>query len=90
LFIKARADEKVIRRVLVDGGPAINLIPEHLVKKLDKSFSDLLPHNMVITYFNRKHSTSPGCVALDLKVGSVTRTTMFVVVPSKINYNLLL
>ena len=90
LFIKARAEGKIVKRVLVDGGAAVNLIPEHVVKKLDKSCSDLMPHNMVITDFNGKTSRSPGCIALDLKVGSVTRTTMFVVVPSQANYNLLL
>lgn len=47
LFIKVKVEGKVIRGVLVDGGPAINL-----------SFSDLLPHNMVITVFNGKRSTS--------------------------------
>jgi hypothetical protein len=49
LFIKAQVEGKVIRRVLVDGRAVINLIPEHMVRKLNKSFSVFLPHSMVIT-----------------------------------------
>ena len=88
LFIKAKAEGKIIKRVLADGGAAVNLILEYVVIKMDKTCSDLMPHNMVITDFNEKTSTSPGCIVLDLKVGSIIRTTMFIVVPSKANYNL--
>ena len=90
LFIKVEADGKVVHRVLVDGGAAINLMPESMMKKFNKVEADLLPHNMVITDFNGKTSKSKGLLPLDIRVGSVTRPTIFVVVPSKANYSLLL
>lgn len=43
----------------------------------------------MITYFNGKTFKSDKLIVLNLEVGNVTKTTMFIVVPSK-NYNLLL
>ena len=45
---------------------------------------------MAITDFNVKTSKSDGILALNIQVGSVLRTTMFIVVPSRANFNLLL
>ena len=71
LFIRAKANGKVVKRVLIDGGATINLILEHMIGKLQKTSSDILPYNMVVTDFNGKTSTFSGCLVLDLKVGSV-------------------
>ena len=59
LFIKAKAEGKIIKRVLIDGGAAINLISEHVVQKLNKTCSDVIPRNMVITDFNGRTTKSP-------------------------------
>lgn len=44
---------------------------------------------MLVTIFCGKSSNSEGMICLHLKVGSITRPTMFMVVPPKANYNLL-
>ena len=76
--------------MLVDGGAAINLIPRAMLKRLGKNESDLMTTNIVVTDFSGKTSPSDGVVMLNVQVGSVARTTLFVVIPTKSSYNLLL
>ncbi|MCH97507.1 hypothetical protein A2U01_0018502, partial [Trifolium medium] len=54
------------------------------------SEKDLMDHNIVITDFNGNSAKSMGVIVVKLKVDSVSRSTVFIVVPSKANYNLLL
>jgi len=51
---------------------------------------DLKPHNVVLTNYDGTTGNSLGAVDVELIVGSVSRTTMFMVVPSKANFNVLL
>jgi hypothetical protein len=90
LYIWAKVEDVGINKVLVDGGAAINLMPSILLKKIGKSVSDLRPHNMVLTDFEGKTSKSLGVILLSVRVGTVARPTLFVVVSSKANYNMLL
>ncbi|MCH79702.1 hypothetical protein A2U01_0000456 [Trifolium medium] len=91
LFIKAEVNEDFkVNKVLIDGGAVVNLMPESFLLKIDKSEKDLMDHNIVITDFNGNSAKSMGIIVVKLKVGSVTRSTVFIVVPSKANYNLLL
>ena len=72
-----------LNRVLVDGGTTVNLVPKSMLGKLGKTLKDLVQTNVAMTYFNGKTSTNT-------RVRNVNRPTMFVVVPSKASYNLLL
>jgi hypothetical protein len=51
---------------------------------------DLKPHNIVLTNYEGTTGNSLGAVEVDLIVGSVKRTTIFMVVPSRANFNVLL
>jgi hypothetical protein len=90
LYIWAKVEDVGINKVLIDGGAAINLMPSALLKKIGKSVSDLRPHNMVLSDFEGKTTKSLGVILLSVRVGTVTRPTLFVVVSSKANYNMLL
>ena len=48
------------------------------------------PHNVVLTNYEGTSGHSLGAVEVGLVVGSVKRNTMFMVVPSKVNFNALL
>jgi hypothetical protein len=50
----------------------------------------LKPHNIVLTNYEGTTGNSLGAVEVDLIVGSVKRTTTFMIVPSKANFNVLL
>ena len=93
LHIKALVEGKTINRVLIDGGAAINLLPEHISEKFGKENKDLVRTNVSIIGYNGKSTIATiakGVVTLNMPVDSVDRTTMFVVVPSKASYNALL
>uniref|UniRef100_A0A151UFP1 Retrotransposable element Tf2 n=2 Tax=Cajanus cajan TaxID=3821 RepID=A0A151UFP1_CAJCA len=55
-----------------------------------ESMADLKPHNILISDYPRKSSHPEGMILLDVQIGSVKRTTMFIVTPSKTNFNILL
>ena len=61
-----------------------------MLGKLGKMSRDLVQTNVAITYFNGKTSAIKGMILLNIRVGSIDRPTMFVMVSSKASYNLLL
>ncbi|MCH85156.1 hypothetical protein A2U01_0006000 [Trifolium medium] len=53
LFIQAEVNgDFKVNKVLIDGGAAVNLMPESFLSKIDKTEKDLMDHNIVITDFN--------------------------------------
>jgi hypothetical protein len=90
LFIQAKINGVGVNKVLVDGGATVNLLPQAFLSKIGIMDSDLRPHNVVLTNYEGKTGNSLGVVEVELIVGSVGRTTMFMVVPSKANFNVLL
>nr|KYP48747.1 Transposon Ty3-G Gag-Pol polyprotein [Cajanus cajan] len=79
-----------VNKVLVDGGAAVNILPRTMLKRFGKSTADLKPHNILISDYAGKSSHPEGMILLDVQIGSVKRTTMFIVTPSKANFNVLL
>jgi len=90
LFIQAKINGVGVNKALVDGGATVNLLPQSLLSKIGLSDTDLKPHNVVLTNYEGTTRNSLGDVEVELIVGSVSRTTMFMVVPSKANFNVLL
>nr|KYP31070.1 hypothetical protein KK1_049088 [Cajanus cajan] len=79
-----------INKVLVDGGAAINILPQTMLKRFGKTLADLKPHNILISNYAGKSSQPEGMILLDVQISSMKRTTMFIVTPSKANFNVLL
>lgn len=69
---------------------AVNLMPHFMLKKIGKFDIDLKPHNMVLSNYEGKICHTLGMIQVDLTVGTITRPTMFMVIASKDNYNMLL
>ena len=90
LFIRAKVGEATINEFLVDCGATINIIPHIMRKKLGKGDEDIRPHNMVLSNYDGGIGTTMGVIQLDLKVGTIVRPTIFMVISVKPNYNLLL
>lgn len=90
LLIRAKADEMAVNKVFVDEGVAVNLMPYTLFKKMGKADEDLRQHNMVLSNYKGKTSNIMRVVQIDLAVGTTTRSTIFMVIDSKANFNLLL
>jgi len=68
----------------------VKILPHFLLKKTGLSKSDLKPHNVVLCNYEGKSGSSFGVVEVDLVIGTVKMPTLFLVVESKANYNLLL
>jgi hypothetical protein len=60
------------------------------LKKIGLSESNLKPHNVILCNYEGNSGSSFGAVEVDLVVGIVKRSTLFSVVASKANYNLLI
>jgi len=90
LFIQAKINNVGINKVLIDGGSTVSLLPHFLLKKIGLSESDLKPHNVILPNYEGKSGGSFEAIEADLVVGTVKRSTLFLVVASKANYNLLL
>jgi len=86
LFIQAKINGVGVNKVLMDGGATVNLLPQSLLSKIGLVDIDLKPHNVVLTNYEGTTGNSLGAVEMELIVGSVSRTTMFMVVPSKANF----
>lgn len=89
-FIKEKMENIGINKILVDGGAAVNLMPHFMLKKIGKFDTDLKPHNMVLLNYEGKISHTLGVIQVDLTVGTITRPTVFMVIASKGDYNMLL
>lgn len=79
-----------INKIVVDRGAAVNLMSHTILKKLVKIDMDIKPYNMVLSNYEGKVGTTLRVIQVDLTIGTITRPTMFMVVESKANYNLLL
>jgi len=90
LFIQGKFDDIRVNKVLVDGGVAVNLMPQSLLKRIGKCDGDLKPNNIVLSNYKGKTGFSVGTLQVNLTIGSVTSTTLVMVVPSKANFNFLL
>ncbi|KAL4277110.1 uncharacterized protein [Arachis hypogaea] len=90
LHIKVKVEGLVINHILVDGGATINLLLESMLPLFQKTIEDFIKTNLAVIGFNGKLTTAPRMIPLRVKVGSVKRPTVFIVVPTKATFNILL
>lgn len=60
------------------------------IQEMGKCDDDLRQHNMFLSNYEGKTSNILGVVQVDLAIGTTTRSTVFMVINSKTNFNLLL
>lgn len=90
LFITRKVEDIPINKTFVDCGATVNLMPHHILRKIGKYDTDAKPHNMVLSNYEGKVGTTLGVIQVELTVGTITRSMMFMIVETKTNYNLLL
>lgn len=90
LFIRAKVEYKAINKVFVYGGTTVNLMPYSVFKKLGKVDEDLRPHNMVLSNYEGKTSNILSVIQVNLSIRSTSRGSLFMVIRSNANCNLLL
>ncbi|XP_050876196.1 uncharacterized protein LOC127079884 [Lathyrus oleraceus] len=90
LFIVGKIEDVPINKILVDCSATVNLIPHHMLRKIGKYDTDVKPHNMVLSNYEGKVGSTLGVIQVELTLETVTRSTMFMIMETKANYNLLL
>lgn len=90
LFITGKIEDVPINKILVDCGTTVNLMSHHMLRKIGKYDTNAKLHNMVLSNYERKVCTTLGVIKVQLTVGAVSRSTMFMIMETKANYNLLL
>ena len=90
LFLKGFVDCKLVTKMLVDGGAAVNIMPYVMLRKLGKSQDDLMKTGMMLKDFEGVVSPALGVLCVDLTIGSKTLSTTFFVINGKGSYSLLL
>lgn len=62
LFIRGKVEDVGVDKILVDGGAAVNLISQFMLKRIGKFDTDLKPHNMVLSNYEGKISHTLGVI----------------------------
>ena len=89
ILIRAKLEGVAINKVLVDCGATVNIMPHHLLHKIGKYYTDVKSHNMVLSDYEGRTRNTMGVIQGDIIAGSITRTTIFMVIQGKPSYNLL-
>nr|KYP33586.1 hypothetical protein KK1_045551 [Cajanus cajan] len=66
------------------------MLPQTMLTRFWKTLVDLNSHNILKSDYAGKSSQPEGMILPDLQIGSVKRTTIFIVTLSKANFNVLL
>jgi hypothetical protein len=90
LFLKGYVNGKLVTRMLVDGGVAVNLKLYTMLHKIGKSDEDLTQTNMMLVDFEGNVSPAQGAIYVELTIGSKTLPTALFVMKGRGSYNLLL
>lgn len=90
LFITGKVENIPVNKILVDCGATVNLMPHRMLAKIGIYDTDAKPHNMMLTNYEGKVGSTLGAVQVELTVGTDTRSTMFMIMETKANYNMLL
>ncbi|KAH0685749.1 hypothetical protein KY285_019065 [Solanum tuberosum] len=90
LFVVGFAREKMVNRILVDGGSGINILPIRTMKELGISTTDLTDSRLMIQGFNQGGQRSIGTVKIDLTIGELRSSVWLHVIDAKTSYNIFL
>jgi hypothetical protein len=90
LYLKGYVNGKLLTKMFVDGGAAVNVMPYTTFRKLGMGPGDLTPTSIILNDFAGNPSDTKGCVHVDLMIRSKTLLTTFFVIEGKGAYSLLL
>jgi hypothetical protein len=89
LFLKGFVNGKLVTRMLVAGGAAVNLMPYTMLRKIGKSDDDLTQTDMMLVDFEGNISPTQGAICAELTIDNKTLPTAFFVIKGRESYNLL-
>jgi hypothetical protein len=92
LYIWGHIDEKLVSRMLIDGGAAINLMPYTIFMKLGREDDGLVKTNLTLNSIGGGGNPmeAQSVISLELTIGSKSLATTFIVVEVQGNYSVIL
>lgn len=90
LYMRAEVECVGINKILVDCGACINVIPHSLLGKIGKYDTYLKPNKTILSNYEGNACKPLGVIQVGVVVGTTIRPNLFVVILTKVNYNLLL
>jgi hypothetical protein len=90
LYIQGHINGKLISKMLVDGGAALNLMPYSIFKNLGWEYDELMKTNLTPNGVGGNPMEAPGVVSMELTIGSKSLTTAFFIVEVQGNYSVIL
>ena len=90
LYVSSYAHEQKIKRILINGGSTINILPKMTMRQLGLTMEELSHSRFVIQGFNQGGQRTIGMIHLELIIGELTSNILFQVIDAKTTYNMLL
>ena len=90
LYIKAYLNGRPVSKVLIENGSAVNVMSLRMLRALGRSINDLIETEEVVFAFIGEVSKTLGILPIDITIGSKTILSIFFVIDSTVNYNILL
>ena len=90
LYVRAHFNDKLVSKVLVDNGLAVNVMSLRLLRALGIGICDLIETEVSVSAFIGEISKTLGVLPIDIIASSKTSLLAFFVIDSTANYNALL
>ncbi|XP_027151178.1 uncharacterized protein LOC113751382 [Coffea eugenioides] len=79
-----------MNRILIDGGFAVNIMSVRAMKELGISSDELSQSRLMIQGFNQGGQRAIGLIRLELLIGELSSSALFLIIEAKTSYNMLL
>ncbi|KAM1044172.1 hypothetical protein ACFX2A_036146 [Malus domestica] len=90
IYVNAHLEGVSFKRVLIDDGAAVNVLPAKQMKKLGRILEDLIPTDLTVSSFSRAIIRTHGILHLEVDLGSKQIMMAFFVVYCTSTYGALL
>ncbi|KAM1157888.1 hypothetical protein ACFX1X_028754 [Malus domestica] len=90
IYVSAHLEGVPFKRILIDGGAAVNILPAKQMKRMGRSTEDLIPTNLTVSSFSGAITRTHGILPLEVDLGSKKIMLAFFVVDCTSTYGALL
>jgi hypothetical protein len=90
LYMWGHIDGKLVSRMLIDGGAAVNLMSYFVFRKLGREDDEFVKTNLTLNGVGGNPMEARGVISMELTVGSKSLATAFFIVEVQGNYSVIL
>ncbi|KAM1957961.1 hypothetical protein ACFX15_003415 [Malus domestica] len=90
IYVTAHLEGVPFKRILIDGGAAVNVLPAKQMRKMGRGTDDLIPTDLTVSSFSGAITKTHGILPLEVDLGSKKIMLAFFVVDCTSTYGALL